>query len=45
MTSRDMLFPIAATERIVVLDVLRGVALLGILLMNMEAFVGPLDLA
>ncbi|PKV13670.1 DUF418 domain-containing protein [Xanthomonas prunicola] len=45
MTSRNVLFPIAATERIVVLDVLRGVALLGILLMNMEAFVGPLDLA
>ncbi|MCS3745167.1 uncharacterized protein FHY18_000697 [Xanthomonas arboricola] len=45
MTPRDLLLPIAATERIVVLDVLRGFALLGILLMNIEAFVGPLDLA
>lgn len=45
MTSRALLAPIAATERIVVLDVLRGFALLGILLMNIEAFVGPLDLA
>ncbi|MCD0280096.1 DUF418 domain-containing protein [Xanthomonas melonis] len=44
MTRRDLL-PIAANERIVVLDVLRGFALLGILLMNIEAFVGPLDLA
>ncbi|WAT15802.1 DUF418 domain-containing protein [Xanthomonas fragariae] len=44
MTQRDLL-PIAATERIFVLDVLRGFALLGILLMNIEAFVGPLDLA
>ncbi|KHL58247.1 DUF418 domain-containing protein [Xanthomonas cannabis] len=44
MTRPDLL-PIAATERIVVLDVLRGFALLGILLMNIEAFVGPLDLA
>ncbi|WOB49872.1 DUF418 domain-containing protein [Xanthomonas hydrangeae] len=45
MKPRDFLQPIAATERIVVLDVLRGFALLGILLMNIEAFVGPLDLA
>ncbi|KLD70961.1 DUF418 domain-containing protein [Xanthomonas pisi] len=45
MTQRDLLLPTAATERIVVLDVLRGFALLGILLMNIEAFVGPLDLA
>ncbi|WP_108784804.1 DUF418 domain-containing protein, partial [Xanthomonas fragariae] len=44
MTQRDLL-PIATTERIFVLDVLRGFALLGILLMNIEAFVGPLDLA
>mgnify|MGYP000856825128 CR=1 FL=1 len=44
-TSRDVLFSIAATERIAVLDILRGLALLGVLLMNIEAFVGPLDLA
>ncbi|QOG00463.1 DUF418 domain-containing protein [Stenotrophomonas sp. CW117] len=35
----------APDERIATLDVLRGLALLGILLMNMEAFVGPLDLS
>lgn len=34
--------PIAASERIEAMDVLRGFALLGILLMNIEAFVGPL---
>ena len=34
--------PIPANERIEVMDVLRGVALLGILLMNIEAFVGPM---
>lgn len=37
--------PTAANERIASLDILRGLALLGILLMNMEAFVGPLDLS
>ncbi len=37
--------PVAVGERIAVLDILRGFALLGILLMNMEAFSGPLDLA
>ncbi len=37
--------PTAANERIATLDILRGLALLGILLMNMEAFVGPLDLS
>ena len=36
------LSPIAVTERIEAMDVLRGFALLGILLMNIEAFVGPL---
>jgi len=35
------LAPIAPGERIATLDVLRGFALGGILLMNMEAFVGP----
>lgn len=36
------LAPVAANERIETMDVLRGFALLGILLMNIEAFVGPL---
>ncbi|MEG0185196.1 MAG: DUF418 domain-containing protein [Stenotrophomonas sp.] len=40
-----LLQPVAAGDRIAVLDILRGFALLGILLMNMEAFSGPLDLA
>ena len=35
------LAPIGAGDRIEVMDVLRGFALLGILLMNIEAFVGP----
>lgn len=39
------LHPVAPSERIITLDVLRGFALFGILLMNMEAFAGPLDLA
>lgn len=34
--------PTAPGERVQILDVLRGFALLGILLMNIEAFVGPL---
>ena len=34
--------PIPGEERIEAMDVLRGFALLGILLMNIEAFVGPL---
>ena len=34
--------PVTVRERVEVLDVLRGFALLGILLMNIEAFVGPL---
>lgn len=34
--------PVAAAERLEALDVLRGFALLGILLMNIEAFVAPL---
>lgn len=37
--------PVAPDERIVTLDVLRGLALLGILLMNLEAFSGPLELS
>lgn len=35
------LSPVSAGERVVTLDVLRGFALLGILLMNIEGFVGP----
>ena len=37
--------PVAPNERIATLDVLRGLALLGILLMNMEAFNAPLELS
>ncbi|MFZ5638348.1 MAG: DUF418 domain-containing protein [Pseudomonadota bacterium] len=40
MTESAPLHPVAAAERIEAMDVLRGVALLGILLMNIEAFVG-----
>ncbi|MBD9436482.1 DUF418 domain-containing protein [Pseudoxanthomonas sp. PXM03] len=40
-TITDNLAPIAVAERIEAMDVLRGFALLGILLMNMEGFVGP----
>ena len=42
MSESTQLNPIAASERIEAMDVLRGFALLGILLMNIEAFVGPL---
>ncbi|MEG2805551.1 DUF418 domain-containing protein [Stenotrophomonas sp.] len=44
-TASLSLQPVAVGDRIAVLDILRGFALLGILLMNMEAFSGPLDLA
>lgn len=37
--------PVTPNERITTLDILRGLALLGILLMNIEAFAGPLDLS
>jgi uncharacterized protein len=37
--------PIAARDRIHAMDVVRGFALLGILLMNIEAMVGPLNRA
>ncbi|AKC85891.1 DUF418 domain-containing protein [Pseudoxanthomonas suwonensis] len=41
MVNPTQLAPIAPGERIATLDVLRGFALGGILLMNMESFVGP----
>jgi len=37
-----LLMPVAPADRIQTLDIVRGFALLGILLMNIEAFVGPL---
>lgn len=42
MNQATMLSPVQGGERIDALDVLRGFALLGILLMNIEAMVGPL---
>jgi uncharacterized protein len=42
MSTPIELTPVAATERIDAMDVLRGFALLGILLMNIEGMVGPL---
>lgn len=40
-TITENLAPIEVAERIEAMDVLRGFALLGILLMNLEGFVGP----
>lgn len=37
--------PLTTADRITVMDILRGAALFGILLMNIEAFTGPLDLS
>lgn len=45
MTPGRTLQPLASGQRIEAMDVLRGFALLGILLMNIEAFVGPLEQA
>lgn len=41
-TSPTVLAPVSPTERLELLDIVRGFALLGILLMNIEGFVGPL---
>ncbi len=43
MNDATMLTPVAGDARIDALDVLRGFALLGILLMNIEGIVGPLN--
>ncbi|MDR6093917.1 uncharacterized protein QE373_001214 [Stenotrophomonas sp. SORGH_AS321] len=46
MTSApSALQPLNTADRITVMDILRGAALFGILLMNIEAFTGPLDLS
>lgn len=42
MTAGTILMPVSASERIVAMDALRGFALLGIGLMNIEGMVGPL---
>ncbi|MFZ5655901.1 MAG: DUF418 domain-containing protein [Pseudomonadota bacterium] len=42
MNATTLLEPVAPGERIQAMDVLRGFALLGILLMNIEAMAGPL---
>ena len=42
MNQTSLLTPVAGTDRIQALDALRGFALLGILLMNIEGMVGPL---
>ena len=43
--STAALQPVRVSERIDLLDILRGIALLGILLMNIEGLAGPLDLS
>jgi len=43
MEQQTRLAPLPGDERIQAMDVLRGFALIGILLMNIEAFVGPLN--
>lgn len=43
MTETTVMAPVAPGERIHAMDVLRGFALLGIFLMNMEGFVSPLE--
>lgn len=43
MTTETTLAPLPADERIQAMDVLRGFALLGILLTNIEGMVGPLN--
>lgn len=43
MSDSPVLSPLAVDDRIQAMDVLRGFALLGILLMNIEGMVGPLN--
>jgi uncharacterized protein len=43
MTEATTMAPVAPDERIHVMDVLRGFALLGIFLMNIEGFVSPME--
>lgn len=45
MSGSEALAPVSAGERIEAMDVLRGFALPGILLMNIESFAGPFSVA
>ena len=45
LTAAPPTVPVAATERMDVLDVLPGIAVLGILLVNVESFIGFVLLA
>ena len=40
-TTTDLASPVSQRERIVILDALRGIAILGILLMNIPGFALP----
>ena len=41
MSTTNLAAPVSQTERIVILDSLRGIAILGILLMNIPGFSRP----